>query len=76
MRFTAAFSDGKRLFAVRYASDRFAPSLYLRKLCEFGGHTLVSEPLDVGDKNWEEVPANTFLCIEGGVVTQEAFTVA
>ena len=27
IRFTAAFSDGKSLYAVRYASDRFAPTL-------------------------------------------------
>jgi len=76
MRFTAAFSDGKRLFAVRYASDKFAPTLYLRKLCRFGGHTLVSEPLDIGDKNWQAVPPNTFLCIEDGDVTSEAFAPA
>ena len=73
LRFTAAFSDGNRLFAVRYASDKFAPTLYLRKLCKFGGHTLVSEPLDIGNESWQEVPANTFLCIENGVVTTEPF---
>jgi len=59
---------------VRYASDKFAPTLYLRKLCKFGGHTLVSEPLDIGDKNWQAVPPNTFLCIEDGEVTSEAFS--
>lgn len=73
MRFTAAFSDGKRLYAVRYASDRFAPSLYLRKSCQFNGLTLVSEPLDMGEFPWEEVPPNTFLCIENGEITSEAF---
>lgn len=73
MRFTAAFSDGQRLYAVRYASDRFAPSLYLRKLCKFAGHTLVSEPLDIGDYPWEEVPANSFVCIENGEVVTSKF---
>ncbi len=68
MRFTAAFSDGRRLFAIRYASDRFAPSLYLRKMCQFGGHTLVSEPLDMGKYPWEEVPPNSFVTIENGKV--------
>lgn len=73
MRFTAAFSDGKRLYAVRYASDKFAPSLYLRKSCQFDGLTLVSEPLDMGEFPWEEVPPNTFLCIESGAITSETF---
>ncbi len=74
MRFTAAFSDGKRLYAVRYASDTFAPSLYLRKSCQFDGLTLVSEPLDMGAFPWEEVPPNTFLTIENGDVLTETFT--
>ncbi len=73
MRFTAAFSDGKRLYAVRYASDKFAPSLYLRKPCQFDGLTLVSEPLDMGAVPWEEVPPNTFLTIENGAVSSETF---
>ncbi len=73
MRFTAAFSDGKRLYAVRYASDRFAPSLYLRKSCKFDGHTLVSEPLDIGDMNWEEVPPATFVSVENATVKMSDF---
>lgn len=73
MRFTAAFSDGKRLFAVRYASDKFAPTLYLRKSCKTGGHTLVSEPLEVGEDLWEMVPPSTFVTIENGEVTMSDF---
>lgn len=73
MRFTAAFSDGESLYAVRYASDRFAPSLYLRKSCKFNGHTIVSEPLDIGDYPWDEVPANTFLRINNGEIATLAF---
>lgn len=73
MRFTSAFSDGKRLFAIRYASDNLAPSLYLRKSCQFNGLTLVSEPLDMGEHIWEEVPANSFVCIENGEVNIDAF---
>ncbi len=76
MRFTAAFSDGKRLCAVRYASDKFAPTLYIRKLCKFGGHTLVSEPLEIGDSSWEEVPPNTFVCIQNGKVEMSEFSLA
>jgi len=73
MRFTAAFSDGKRLFAVRYASDKFAPTLYMRKSCKFGGHTLVSEPLEVGDVPWDVVPPSTFVEIENGQVVMSEF---
>jgi predicted glutamine amidotransferase len=31
MRLTVAMSDGKRLYFARYASDRFAPTLYYRR---------------------------------------------
>ncbi len=74
MRFTAAFSDGVRLYALRYASDKFAPSLYLRKPCQFDGLTLVSEPLDMGKFPWEEVPPNTFLTIENGEIVSDRFS--
>ncbi len=73
MRFTAAFSDGRRLFGVRYASDKFAPTLYLRKMCKFGGHTLVSEPLEVSDAPWEVVPPATFVEITDGQVVLSDF---
>lgn len=73
MRFTAAFSDGNSLYAVRFASDRFAPTLYLRKSCKFNGHTIVSEPLDFGGYPWEEVPPDTFLQIKSGEVSMSEF---
>ncbi len=73
MRFTAAFSDGKRLYAVRYASDKFAPTLYLRESFHLGGHTLVSEPLEVGEVPWDEVPPSTFVEIENGQVMMSEF---
>lgn len=64
MRFAAAFSDGKRLYAVRYASDKFAPTVYYRKSKRLGGYAVVSEPLEFGQKDWSAVPAGTFLEIE------------
>ncbi len=73
MRCTAAFSDGDSLYAVRYASDRFAPSLYYRKSERFGGYALVSEPLEVDQDDWIEVPAGTFLQISDGRVTLSEF---
>ena len=41
---TAALSDAKRLFAVRYAPDGRARSLYHRWSAQQGGRSMVSEP--------------------------------
>ena len=65
MRFAAAFSDGKRLYAVRYASDKFAPTVYYRKSERLGGYAVVSEPLESDQDDWTTVPAGTFMEIEG-----------
>ena len=55
MRFAACWSDGERLFAARLASDRLAPSLYVKKCTD--GHIISSEPLENGCADWLEVPA-------------------
>lgn len=55
MRLTAAFSDGERLYAVRYASDNRAPSLYYRRCPDREGWLVVSEPLDDGAEIWTPV---------------------
>jgi len=83
-RMTAAFSDGKRLVAVRHSSDRKSPSLYWATgasltvenrsvgLTEGAGATLVlSEPLDAGDLTWREVPESHVLCTSGADVSIE-----
>ncbi len=62
LRFTAAFSDGRRHYAVRYASDAFAPTLYYRKHHTAGGRTIASEPLDAERDDWEAVPPASFAC--------------
>lgn len=60
IRMTAAISDGERLYAVRYASDEKAPSLYYRKSIVGQGWTVVSEPYaDCGD--WRGIDSGTFL---------------
>ena len=56
VRFTAAFSDGKSLYAVRYATDRKAPTLYAAPMGALGGHCLVSEPLNDEIDTWVEIP--------------------
>ena len=73
VRLTAAFSDGKRLYAVRYASDDQAPTLYHRWSDSRGGRAVVSEPLEAGEC-WEAVPQGCFCTFEGRDVRIEPFT--
>ncbi|TMV93700.1 class II glutamine amidotransferase [Thioclava sp. BHET1] len=74
MRLTAAFSDGVRLYAVRYASDDQAPSLYHRWSDTRRGRAVVSEPLEVDEQDWHEIPPGSFCIFEGKRVTVEPFT--
>jgi len=73
MRCTAAFSDGQTLYAMRYASDKYAPSLYYRKSVRLGGYAVVSEPLEVDQDDWICVPAGGFLEITEGHVAVSEF---
>ncbi|MCU0800405.1 MAG: class II glutamine amidotransferase [Rhodobacteraceae bacterium] len=73
LRMTAALADGKRLYAVRYASDENAPSLYYRWSATRGGMAVVSEPLDAGEDGWAEVPEASFCTFDGANVTVEPF---
>jgi glutamine amidotransferase len=73
MRLTAAFSDGQRLYAVRYATDAFAPTLYHRWSGSRGGRAVVSEPLDTDEDDWQLVPSGSFCTFEGEGVRIEAF---
>ena len=59
-RLTAALSDGVSLYAVRYASDALAPSLYYRRDAQRGGWAVVSEPLEEDGADWTPVPAGSF----------------
>lgn len=73
LRMTAALSDGKRLYAVRYATDEAAPSLYYRWSDTRGGMAVVSEPLEDGEGGWNEIESSTFCTFEGEEVTVEEF---
>jgi glutamine amidotransferase len=55
-RFTAALSNGKDLYAFRYAVNDRANTLYYRETER--GIVIVSEPLDRDHKNWVTVPEN------------------
>jgi glutamine amidotransferase len=59
LKLTAAFSDGERLHAVRYASDGHAPTLYAA--ATLGGRCLVSEPFDREGAAWHPVPPGSFV---------------
>ena len=60
MRMTAALSDGETLFAVRYASDDLAPSLFYQWNAVWQGWAVVSEPYDTAFGDWVEVPKGSF----------------
>lgn len=75
LRLTAAMSDGEKLFAVRYASDAFAPSLYYRRAAGGQGWQVTSEPLDTAP-GWTCVPAGSFCTFTETEVQIEAFTIA
>ena len=61
LRFTAAVSDGARLYAIRHASDDRPPSLYLQK--QDAGFVVVSEPLESNGDDWQVVPPDRVLII-------------
>ena len=76
IRFTAAFSDGDRLYAVRYATDRFAPTLYCGPADAgdgVGGHCLVSEPFEGSPWRFREIPAGSFVEIGDDGPTMRPF---
>jgi predicted glutamine amidotransferase len=73
LRLTGALSDGKRLYAMRYATDDLAPSLYHRWSETRQGTAVVSEPLEIGEGGWVEVPPYSFCTFDGQGVTIEEF---
>ncbi|WP_306044602.1 class II glutamine amidotransferase [Nioella sp. MMSF_3534] len=71
MRFAACWSDGARLFAARYASDRYAPSLYYRHCRK--GVVVSSEPLDEVAGVWTELPPGRAIELRGSEVIGHCF---
>lgn len=71
VRFTAAFSDGRTLYAVRYATDFRAPTLYAAPMDRTGGYCLVSEPLNDDTDAWVEIPDGSAVVLgEDGIDVQ------
>ncbi|OHV83797.1 class II glutamine amidotransferase [Rhizobium sp. LCM 4573] len=73
VRFTAAFSDGKRLYAVRYATDRKPPTLYAAPIGGKSGYCLVSEPLNDETDTWMEIPDGSAITVGDEGVEVSAF---
>jgi predicted glutamine amidotransferase len=64
LRFTAALSDGRNLYAFRYANHDVSNSLYYREM----GNSLVvvSEPLDMERTFWKPVPHSYAIVARAG----------
>ena len=69
LRFTAAFTRGDQLYAVRYASDAEPPTLYTKPMSDRQGMLVVSEPLDDGRDGWLAVPPQNFMVATASGVT-------
>ncbi len=64
LRFTAALSNGRDLYAFRYAVNDRANTLYYRE--SETNIVIVSEPLDRDHRNWTSVPENHALVASAG----------
>ena len=64
LKMTAALTDGRDLYAVRWASDGQAPTLYWRQNAD--SIVVVSEPLDGERAQWREVPQGCVLVARDG----------
>ncbi len=64
LRFTAALSDGRDLYAFRYANGETANTLYYRE--DGGNMVVVSEPLDREPANWKPVPPSHVIVARRG----------
>ncbi|TDH38043.1 class II glutamine amidotransferase [Pseudohoeflea suaedae] len=73
VRFTAALSDGERLYAIRYSTDSHAPTLYSAPMYGGNGHCLVSEPFEDTAAKWQEIPAGSFVTVTDGGLSVRAF---
>lgn len=71
LRFSAALTDGKRLFGIRWSSDAHPPSLYWRRVP--GGVAISSEPFSLDAEPWTAVAPGTALSIDGDAVAISDF---
>ena len=62
-RIASVFSDGKRLYSLRYSSDDKSPSLYSSRHME-NGLVIASEPLDDKSEAWDPIGESTLTIVE------------
>lgn len=74
VKFTAAFSNGQTLYAVRYATDWNAPTLYAAPVGQGSGYCLVSEPLNDEDSMWLEIPDGSAVIIGDNGIDVKLFS--
>jgi glutamine amidotransferase len=84
---TLGFSDGQKLYAVRYATDGDAPTLYhsramedlyrlnpaLRDRFAADARAIVSEPPGEAAVGWSEIPQKTVAIVERGEIELRPF---
>jgi predicted glutamine amidotransferase len=75
IRFTSAFSCGSRLYAIRYATDAHAPTLFWAHGSKGGNICLVSEPFEDSQREWQSIPESSFVTVENGCCTVMPFDV-
>lgn len=86
LQMTLGLSDGQRLYAVRYSSERRSRTLYHSKSMEAlrrinpelerfstDARAIVSEPLSDMTDHWTEIPESSAIVIEGGEISTHAF---
>lgn len=71
MRFSACWSNGKNVYAARYATDQFVPSLFYR--IHDDGILICSEPLEEDLGEWIEVPPGTAIITDGQRIENQEF---
>lgn len=73
VRFTACYSDGHRLDAVRFANDSYAPSLYMSRCKTSDAVCFVSEPFEAVGREWRAVPPNSYVSVFDGDLFEAPF---
>ncbi|MEX2454029.1 MAG: class II glutamine amidotransferase [Rhodospirillaceae bacterium] len=77
-RFAAIATDGERLVAVRYSSDRQSPSLFYGLGAAGSGESIMilSEPADQDTGHWAEVPESSLVFAGDGALHVQPFAPA
>jgi glutamine amidotransferase len=71
LRITNVGADGSDLFALRYASDTYSPTLYRSKKLDNGGIAIALEPLDNIRHKWAPIMPSCLVLVSAGGVIQD-----